>query len=334
MLTLHDPMSPMRRQALRFFGSLPLASLAATPEVSPGSPWQEHQFATPDGTLAYARAGQGPLLVLLPGGPGASGWGLRNWVAPLTEFLSVIVLDAIGRGRSARLADPSGYTLARDVSDLERLREHLGLARLTVYGHSYGGLVAQAWSAAHPDRVERLVLGNTLHGARSWQDQVDRCNRHLQLQQPRLWTRLMTLREQGLSSAAPEYQALLAPALTPMYWFNPEQAERQAPPPSPKPEADRFNPTVYQALLGPDPEWRVAGHLGAVELLPGLTQVRAPALVITGRADRIGPPHVAEQIAQALPRADLQVFERSGHRPFAEQSQAWAGCLREFLKAA
>lgn len=324
-MMLQHPLMPTRRQiGLMLASSVFLPASAQTPD------WEEAQIATPDGALAYAVAGQGPLLVLLQGGPGGSTWALRHWVAPLTKNLRVVLLDPIGRGRSARLSDPAGYTLERDVRDLERLRQHLGLEQLNVYGHSYGGLLAQAWALKHPQRVGRLVLGNTLHGAASWQAMVERCNQHLQTQHPHVWAELLALRARGLLSSAPEYQALLETPVEPLYWYDQSKRALKAPK-SPQPAQDQRNVTLYNAMLGPDPEWQVAGTLAGVELLPALSRVRAPALVLAGRADRICPPHLAEQIVSALPRGELKVFEHSGHRPFIEEPGAWAAAVSEFM---
>lgn len=326
-MTLNHPLMPTRRQiGLLFAGS----ALFSTRTGAGAPDWQEVRIDTPDGALAFAVAGRGPLLVMLQGGPGGSSWALRHWAAPLTERLRVLLLDPIGRGRSARLADPAGYTLERDVRDLERLRQHLGLARLNVYGHSYGGLLAQAWALRHPQAVGRLVLGNTLHGAASWQAQIERCKQHLQTQHPEVWAQILALRAQGLPSSAPAIQQLVGAHLEPLYWHDPGKRGLK-PPPSPQPEQDRFNPAVYQALIGTDPEWQLGGHLAGVELLPQLGAVHAPSLVLSGRADRIGPPQLAQQLATALPQAELKIFERSGHRPFIEEAQDWAATVIEFM---
>jgi proline iminopeptidase len=324
------PSNLSRRQlGLAALGSFPLLAPAQTPVI-----WQEGQFETPDGRLAYAEAGRGPLLVVLPGGPGGSGWALRHWMAPLTEQLKVLVLDNIGRGRSSRLSDPRRYTLDRDAMDLEWLRQHLSLPRLSVYGQSYGGLVAQAWASSRPAQVQALVLGNTLHGATSWQEQIDACNRHVQRQHPEIWRQLMALRARGELSGGEAYQALYGPCVDKLYWFEPSRVAALKPPKSPQPDMDSLNDSVYLALLGPDPEWTVGGTLADTELLPQLRAVKAPALVLSGRADVIGAPYTAQQLADALPRAELRVFEASGHSPFVEEPRAWAETVRDFVRRA
>jgi pimeloyl-ACP methyl ester carboxylesterase len=68
-------------------------------------------------------------------------------------------VEEVGRGRSRRLADPRGYTLGRDVADLEAIREKIGAERVVLIGHSYGGTLASAYAASHPERVAKMVLG-------------------------------------------------------------------------------------------------------------------------------------------------------------------------------
>src|SRR6185312_15508636 len=117
------------------------------------------RLTTSDGrTLAYHRSGAGPTLVCHPGGPGFSSLYLGD-LAGLGDQLELVLLDPRGTGGS----DPAaGYGIADYASDLEELREHLGLERLLLLGHSHGGVVAIEYAAGHPDRVERLILASTL----------------------------------------------------------------------------------------------------------------------------------------------------------------------------
>jgi proline iminopeptidase len=297
------------------------------------APWAEVRFKTEDGMLAYASLGQGPVLVVVPGGPGGSGYSLRQGFRALAKDRTVVILDNIGRGRSSRLSEPERYTLARDVQDLERLRLHLGLKTMAVYGHSYGGLVAQAYATQHPQALDHLILGNTLHGARSWQEQIDFFNDWLRRHDPERWQTLMELREQGRLSGSPEAQELFGEAIKPLYWAN-----RARPPAKSAPSAhpnDQLNLQVYLAMLGPDPEWRVGGTLRDVELLPRLKAVAAPTLLLTGRFDPVAPPSVMNEMQRAVNPAVMpqaQVFEHSAHRPFTEEPGPWLQAVSRFLE--
>lgn len=99
-------------------------------------------------------------VVVLHGGPGVPDLRANAEVfAPLTEHgFDVHLYAQLGTGASTRLPDPRGYGRDRDVADLEALRERLGLERMVLIGHSYGGALAASYLARHPDRVTALVL--------------------------------------------------------------------------------------------------------------------------------------------------------------------------------
>src|SRR5690242_17806859 len=119
-------------------------------------------FKTADGrTLAYRLLGSGPTLVCHPGGPGFSSRYFGS-LAGLGDMFTLALLNPRGTEGSDRPADPRAYETADYVADLDEFRAHLGLERMLLLGHSHGGVVAQAYAAQHPERVERLVLASTL----------------------------------------------------------------------------------------------------------------------------------------------------------------------------
>ncbi|MEU0571145.1 alpha/beta hydrolase [Nonomuraea sp. NPDC005983] len=114
--------------------------------------------------VAYVkRAGSGtagrPPVIFLHGGPGTPGEGLPEGSEDLAAAgFDVYAYDQLGAGRSTRLADPSGYTVARHVADLEAIRQTLGARQLILVGRSWGGTLTAAYLAAHPDHVAKAVL--------------------------------------------------------------------------------------------------------------------------------------------------------------------------------
>ena len=120
------------------------------------------KFNTREGQQAHLpEDGDGPVLVCHPGGPGFSSSYFAD-LAGLWEKFTLVMLNPRGTGGSDRPWDPSAYQIDDYVADLEELRGHLGQERLLLLGHSHGGVVAQAYAAAYPDRVERLVLASSL----------------------------------------------------------------------------------------------------------------------------------------------------------------------------
>ncbi|WP_205857067.1 alpha/beta fold hydrolase, partial [Phytoactinopolyspora endophytica] len=116
-------------------------------------------FYAADGTrLAYHQAGEGdPPLVCLPGGPMRASAYLGD-MGGLPAHRSLVLLDLRGTGESEVPADPASYRCDRLVDDVEALREHLGLERVDLLGHSAGGTLAVLYAARYPDRIGRLVL--------------------------------------------------------------------------------------------------------------------------------------------------------------------------------
>src|ERR1700731_2984958 len=120
------------------------------------------KFITSDGRkLTYRKMGTGPVLVCHPGGPGFASSYFAD-LAGLWEKFTLVMLNPRGTGSSDRPADSRAYQIDDYVADVEELRGHLGQERFLLLGHSHGGVVAEPYAAAHPARVERLLLASTL----------------------------------------------------------------------------------------------------------------------------------------------------------------------------
>ncbi len=96
-----------------------------------------------NGVLIFAKTvGRGAPLVILHGGPGASHEYLLPHLLPLARHHQLVFIDERGSGRSERLVDSSGYTVEAMVEDVEEVRVALGLGKIDLLGHSYGGVLA------------------------------------------------------------------------------------------------------------------------------------------------------------------------------------------------
>ena len=118
----------------------------------------------PDGSrlalhVTRASAPTEPPMIAVHGGPGVADMAHdAPAFAALATDRDVYVYDRVGTGASTRLADPTGYTTARGVQDLEAVRVHTGASRVVLHGHSWGILIVAAYAQEHPDRVAALVL--------------------------------------------------------------------------------------------------------------------------------------------------------------------------------
>jgi proline-specific peptidase len=279
------------------------------------------RLTTEDGrTLAYKRVGSGPTLVCHGGGPGFSAHYLGN-LGGLDERLELILLDPRGTGGSDRPENARAYSIDDYVNDLEELRRHLELERLNFLGHSHGGVVATAWAARHPERVERLILASTL--ARWAPEQQEAMEAWVASCADEPWYGDATAAleaEQAGEFESDEEMAELAFREFPLYFHHYGEEERayleslRADPSNADP-LRVFNEEIFETF----------------DLRPELEQITAPTLVITGADDFItGPPSAAE-IEQGLNDVTKVVIPDCGHFTFVEAPEAFREAVVSFL---
>ena len=277
-------------------------------------------FRTADGrTLSYRREGSGPLLVCHPGGPGFSSRYFGD-LAGLGESFTLILLNPRGSEGSDRPADPRAYGTADYVSDLDELRAHLGLERMLLLGHSHGGVVAAAYAAAHPDRVERLVLASTLARFGDEQHAAMEAGMNAKSGEPWYADALAALEdEQAGRFENDEELAALALREFPFY-FSEYGAAEQA-----YLDTLRGEVPVADALLLFNNE-----VFTTFDLRPDLARITAPTLVITGEDDFITGPACAGDYA-AIPNQTTVLLPDCGHFVFVEARDRFRDETTTFL---
>ena len=286
---------------------------------------------TPHGRIYVEHEGDpsGRVVVLAGGGPGVGHDHYHRWFSRLATGACVVYFDYSGCGRSDRLDADREYSIALFAENIEAVRQHLESESIDLVGLSFGGLPAVEYALEHPRAVRRLVLSNAQISAESWQrTNIDGVNLELQRLFPDEWRQILRLRERGVRSLDPEYQALVARVLPDLEWVDP-----WGHPPLEQPRQGGFEERVYSSVIGADPEWEVEGTLRGYDPLPRLQEIRAQTLVISGRYDRLTPPSVAQAIFEGLApdRRHLEIFERSAHRPWAEQPDEYFELLGRFL---
>lgn len=308
---------------------LGIALLAGGPGVAqPSGPKVLHPpgaYATVNGVkIWYESEGRGEPLLLISGGPGAAHGYFHPFFSALSDSFRVIYFDAFGRGKSDRAGSPKEYSLERDVEDVEGLRKALGLGKINLLGHSYGGIVAQAYALRYPGSLKRLILACTLFDAEMWQANNDNCNAEIRNQFPEAWARIQKLRAEGLHSSDPRHQeeyGAVPPGL--FYFRDASQAGRIAP---------ELNSEVYYRIAGDDADFLIGGEMGAFDFRRDLHRLRMPTLIVAGRFDRVALPRFSVQFRQYAPQARFVMMENAGHYPFVEDSAATFRELRRFLR--
>lgn len=159
----------------------PAAAPAAPAPAAPVLRSGERRLTVSDGAELYLKiAGQGPVCLFVHGGPGQGSRSFEQMGGnALEQFLTVIYLDQRGSGLSK---DAASYHLERVTQDFEEVRQALGVDKLCVIAHSFGGILAVDYARRYPARVSKLVLANaTLQflGPEQRRMQIDFVNRAL-----------------------------------------------------------------------------------------------------------------------------------------------------------
>jgi pimeloyl-ACP methyl ester carboxylesterase len=136
------------------------------------STFQAQRVSSPNGAEIFVRSGgSGPVVVLLHGYAETS----DSWAPLATELVksyTVVVPDLRGIGRSSRPA--AGYDKRTQAGDIRAVVTTLGHDRTSIVSHDIGIMVAYAYAALYPDKVEKLVVMDApIPGISPW-DQIVR----------------------------------------------------------------------------------------------------------------------------------------------------------------
>lgn len=278
------------------------------------------------GKLWYESEGTGEPLILIAGGPGSSHVQFHNHFSVLADKFRVIYFDSFGRGKSDRAKSTSEYTLARDVDDVEGLRKALGLGKINLLGHSYGGVVAQAYALKYPSSLKKVIFSCTLYSAEMWQANNDSSNYEIRQQYPEVWAKLMDLRARGLHSKDNDHRILYNTVPMGLFYFYDASNAAKFPQ-----DSLSLNPDVYYQIAGDDADFLIGGDIARIDFRTQLKGLSMPVLIIAGRFDRISIPKYSTLYKQYAPQAEFVMFEKSGHFPYVEEEDSYFSTVRKFL---
>ena len=275
------------------------------------------RFRSWDGTeLAYRVTGSGPPLVCIPGGPGQAVEYLGD-LGGLSRQRTLVLLDNRGTGASQAPQDPGTYRVDRLVQDIEALRGHLGLDRMDLFGHSASGGTCLLYAAAHPQRLDHLILaGPSLRvtGIRSdlGVEEV------LALRAHEPWY-AEAVAANAAEAASPQelerYRWLAAPLLY-RQWNATAQAQAAAEP------AQFAQPATDGFYAGFEPDPALPGRLAAL---------KAPVLLVAGEYDIWPTCTSVRALAALFGNAETKILPQNGHFPWVDDPAAFAATVQEFL---
>ena len=241
-----------------------------------------------------------PVLLIQGLGTDSRGWALQRMA--LGRRYRCFAPDNRGTGLSDK--PPGPYSLDQMARDAIAVLDAEGVDRAHVVGASMGGVIAQIIGVLHPERTRSLVLACTACHHHPWR--VELLNE---------WAESVRVHR---TLTADALRWLIGPRLHKRFgmWLN----------------------VLARILLQVDPDG-FAAQIEAIVSAPDelrfeLVKVRVPTLVITGSQDALTPIGDAEELAEAIPGAQLVELRGAAHGLMVEAPNAFNGELLHFLDSA
>lgn len=260
------------------------------------------------GRLFYEERGEpkrrtDPTIVLLHGLLFDGGmW--RSQIEPLTALGRVVVFDGPGHGKSE---PPPRFQLEEHADALYDAFGELKIGRAVMVGLSWGGMVSMCFALQHPSEVAGLALLDASAEAQTLAEKV------------RYRAFIAMHRRVGFPWSL--FQKELAPLM-----FGPRTRAEQ-------PELVESS---YRRTMGFDREGVARSGIAVVvhrkRVLDKISRINVPTLVLCGRDDGATPPERSENIAKAIPGAELVVIEECGHMSALEAPEAVNARLIPFVE--
>jgi proline iminopeptidase len=296
---------------------------------------QEEGFVDSRGVLIYYKSiGRGAPLVIAHGGPGASHDYLLPHLLPLARGNRLVFIDERGSGRSQRLEDVKAYTVESMVEDVEAVRRALSLGKIALLGHSYGGVLAQAYALKYQQNLTHLILGSTFSSTKKINEVFQRMKQTMPAE---LRDRIDAAEKRGLYGRGKDYEknrytndymvAAWGEAYFPYLYQN-------------RPDAN-YDPVangimawdLYREMWGSHGEFVIDGNLSSVEYTERLATIKVPTLILVGDHDE-SDPSLSRDMQAKIAGSKLVVLPKSGHMTFVDQPNLFVKAVTDFLRGA
>jgi proline iminopeptidase len=264
-----------------------------------------------------------------------SGSGADTVVVPLAVFLeqplaalggthTAIFYDPRHRGRSGAYADTTLSTFDHDVEDVEAVRSHFGLSKMSLVGFSYFAAVVAQYAADHPERVQRVVMMSPIEPNATLEASYQPAEAMARIDTVKA-RRLVRMRADGRdTSEMAGYCRTYWEVNAPVYVGDTTHASRL--------------PTDFCDL--PNEGVRAFGaHVGRVmaslrsrrDFTPVAARIRAPVLVLYGDRDLVANPEGARTWSRLIGGARIETIRGGGHMLFVDDQRRTLQLIDAFL---
>jgi proline iminopeptidase len=279
--------------------------------------------------LYYKMFGSGRPILVLHGGPGSSHNYLSPYLSDLADSYRVILFDQRGCGKSERLSDKKQYTIDNMVQDLEGLRNALNLKKINLMGHSWGGILAIAYTLKYQQNILHLILVGASASMMEMDDAIKKIRDKapseiidmIKNEGPKVKDILFRGKTPQERYVSLMRSLLSQPLYNPSHLHLFEQSTQSV---------RNLSWEVRREMMGGGAIWLpIDGNLKNIDFRKRLAEIHVPTLVIGGRHD-ISLDH-SETIHRGILSSKLIIFEDSGHSPFIEEREKFMVAVKDFL---
>jgi proline iminopeptidase len=250
---------------------------------------------------AYGNLSGAMPVIVANGGPGLSHiYMIQNDVwTRLSQGRQIVFYDQRGTGKSTRISGDASQSMDAQVADLEAVRARFAFPKFDLVGDSYGGILAMAYAAAHPEHIDKLILSDSAAPAM----------KNIVRVLPQVFPDLMERSSDPQEQLRNHFR---------MLFYSEEKR-------------DAYLAGARDLGYAPQIGAAVSRALANVDLTARLPNFKFPTLVITGRFDMNVAPLTAWNIYKAIPGAKFVVFAKSGHLPSYEEPDKYVQVVDAFL---
>ncbi len=263
--------------------------------------------------------GKGTPMVLINGGPGGTHHYFHPWFSKAAKYCQVIYYDQRGCGKSDFNPGENGYSFEQAVDDLDRLRQQLGFKKWIVCGYSYGGAVAQFYTAVHPENTlaavyigaKPMIKDAGLNGTRQYDYMSEE-------EKQKIKEIYQLYREHKITFFQLLYNKEINGDWKRQHYYKPTNDEI-------------IRASLYEWVNDNGFNHTMSASTNKYDLNHVFDECPIPALLCEGEGDLTWTANKKEIMQKYLPKAQYVLLGHSGHNVFSDEPGLFFSTLKNFV---
>ncbi len=275
-------------------------------------------FVPVQGTELFHRSiGKGEPILIVHGGPGLNQHYLVPWLDDLAQRYRLIYYDQRACGKSPADVTVADMSLAKQIDDIEQIRQHLDLGKVHLLGHSWGGFLAMNYAVRYPQQLRSLMLINSIGASSQTNAVADQALSQLMTPEDSIARSEIMQSADFKAGKSETVDALMRIGFK--HQFADVSFMTDLDLGLTRDHLDRAR--LFQGL---------AGDLASYDLHPTLGGMNVSTLILYGKQDLLSET-VGPSLRRAISEHKWVVMEDCGHFPFIERPEQFADEVGQFI---